>query len=448
MNRPIQLLFTITALLTASCAGSPAKRITPRSPDAATVAVTEVQDPAPQGDVAAPAGGAVAAPVVQPVVRPVEPSDWIQRKDHRLRLYGFPRADAIFTDSRLAPNDQFPFFVVSEAPGSDTADDSEFEIHPRLTRLGVDVARDTIPTIPSSSLAGKIEFDFQNGGSESRQAVRLRHAYVQIADENGMTFLAGQTNDLISPLWPSANGDSLMWNAGNLGDRRPQMRLTHRSAVSDEGTLDLAFAIARFGAINNRDLNGDGTPDGIAAGIPMFQVRVGVDNVFDGAFSGGLWGHLAWEDIEVAGGVQQAQSSSVGIDVLLHLTDRLGIAGEGWYGEDLDDVRGGIAQGINSTTGEEIASRGGWAEFRYDVTERYRVALGYTIDNPVNGDLDPTETIGGGAREKNQTAFFANRFNFGAGLVAGFEYSYWNTDYLDVPGGDANRVNFWIIYKF
>jgi hypothetical protein len=57
-----------------------------------------------------------------------------------------------------------------------------------------------------------------NIASESRAVPRIRHAYGEMRwDEFSILF--GQTWDVISPLLPTINDDSLMWNAGNLGDR-------------------------------------------------------------------------------------------------------------------------------------------------------------------------------------------------------------------------------------
>ena len=72
-------------------------------------------------------------------------------RGNRFRPYGFPRLNLIYADSRLAPNNQFPFFVVSEDTDKN---DEEFDIHPRLTRLGVEVGRDSIPRIPSADQRG------------------------------------------------------------------------------------------------------------------------------------------------------------------------------------------------------------------------------------------------------------------------------------------------------
>ena len=98
---------------------------------------------------------------------------------------------------------------------------------PRLTRLGIDWSGPQIAKLGNAKLIGKLETDFQNGGTESRQIIRIRHAYVRL-DWERFSMLAGQTWDLVSPLFPTVNGDTLQWNAGNVGDRRPQLRVSSR----------------------------------------------------------------------------------------------------------------------------------------------------------------------------------------------------------------------------
>ena len=376
-------------------------------------------------------------------------TEWLKVRGNRFRLYGFPRLDMIYTDSRLVPNNQFPFWVMSEDPTiQPDDDDEELDIHPRLTRLGVEVERDEIPMWTSAKLSGKIELDFQNGGSESREAVRMRHAFIKVVDESGLHFLAGQTWDLVSPLFPGVNADGMQWNAGNTGDRRPQFRAGYTGRIDENATWDITAAIARRGAINNRDLDGDGTADGIDSGKPMISGRAGVAKLFHGLLDAGVWGMVAWEDTDLGvAGETDFGSNLIGLDLQINITPELAVRGEFWSGENLDDVRGGIGQGINATTGEEIAAQGGWAEVKVALTPWYTPVLGFTIDTPDDGDLDPT--IAGGARENNRAIYFSNHFNLGGGLLIGLEVINWETEYAGgLDDGDANRFNFWFIYKF
>ena len=102
--------------------------------------------------------------------------------------------------------------------------------------------------------------------------LRIRHAWLA-ANAGPLRVLAGQTWDVVAPLFPTANGDTLMWNAGNLGDRRPQAR-----ASFARGWLEAAIAATMTGAVEGRDFgpdtNGDGAPepdgfpDGQDAAVP------------------------------------------------------------------------------------------------------------------------------------------------------------------------------------
>lgn len=376
-------------------------------------------------------------------------AEWLEVGGTRVRFYGFPRVDAAYTDSRLVPNNQFPFWAFSEDPTVQDENDEEFEIYVRLTRLGIDIERDSIPYWEGAELTGRIEIDFHNGGSESREAVRMRHAWLKIRD-GGFSLLGGQTWDLVSPLRPSVHADALLWNTGNTGDRRPQIRIGYDLDVEETFTLNFAGAIARQGAINNRDLDGDGTADGIDSGIPMLQARVGVADVLDGAVTAGVWAHYAREDVDSGvAGETRFSSHSYGADLLVRVTDALSFAGEVWTGENLDDIRGGIGQGINTTTGEEIESQGGWAEVRYQINEWYRPAVGFAIDDPEDDQLDPASTAGGGPREKNHAIYLSNRFDFGGGLKLGVEYIHWETEYAGgLDDGDANRIDVWMSFAF
>ena len=189
-----------------------------RQPDAANfekpsaVAVSKPAEPesAQSSGQAKPAGG-----------EPLQWSDFMG-KGNKIKLYGFLRLD-MDIDSQRPNNAQIPFFITSGDSRIGKADAGSFSVHPRLTRLGIDYSGPEIAALNDAKLAGKFEVDFENGGTESRQIIRIRHAYFKL-DWGQFSLLGGQTWDVVSPLFPTVNYDSLMWNAGNVGDRRPQFR--------------------------------------------------------------------------------------------------------------------------------------------------------------------------------------------------------------------------------
>lgn len=357
----------------------------------------------------------------------------VQLGNSSLGFYGFVRLDAIYDDSRSSAI-QTPTFILSEDSSLGTGDsEASFNFHPRLTRFGMNFDGPEIGE-RGVKLSGKIEIDFQNGGRESRSIIRMRHAYMNL-DWGKTSLLIGQTWDLFSPLYPTVNSDTLMWNAGNLGDRRPQVRF---QAKSNKG-LTFAAGVGLTGAIDSQDLDGDGVRDGDDAEIPHVQARLGYAGE---SFSVGLSGHTGREEVRSAvAGETSFDTSSVSLD----FQGTAGLAtvkGEIWTGENLSDFRGGIGQGINTATGQEIESSGGWLELGLELSELYSLYVGYSIDDPTDDDILP------GGRIKNDAWYLVNRFRVGRPFMVGFDYLYWTTEFKGLDDGTDNRFNLYVVYTF
>jgi len=329
--------------------------------------------------------------------------------------YGFIRLDAIWEDSRLS-NIQFPFFANSEADD----EDPEYSLHPRLTRAGLNLTPFDLTS--SAKLGGKVEIDFQNGGRESRELPRLRHGYFTLTVDT-FELLVGQTWDLMGPLFPSANADSLMWNAGNVGDRRPQMRATVSPAVGS-GTLRLAVMVGQTGAVDGQDVDMDMRLDG-QDGLPTAQALVELKMA---PITAGVWGHAARETV----GDVDFNSEAIGAHAKLDIGDKAMVQGEIWYGQELSDVRGAIGQAANGM-GDEIAAAGGWIEAAVKLVPDATTAVGFTIDDPVDDDLDA------GQRSRNYVAYLVETVKLGKAFEVGAEYLFWTTDYLEAEKGRVNR---------
>ncbi|HKC85582.1 MAG TPA: hypothetical protein VKG02_06380, partial [Blastocatellia bacterium] len=130
-----------------------------------------------------------------------EPLHWsdLLGDGNQLKFYGFLRLD-LDVDSQRANNDQTPLFITSADPRIGKPGAGDFSMHPRLTRFGVDYCGPRIAALGDSKLSGKLELDFENGGSESRQIIRIRHGYLKMDWDHQVSILAGQTWDLVSPL--------------------------------------------------------------------------------------------------------------------------------------------------------------------------------------------------------------------------------------------------------
>ena len=197
-------------------------------------------------------------------------------KGNALKFYGFIRLDIIYDDSKT-DNAQIPFYVLSEdVSAGGKQDDTVYTMHPRLSRLGIDFTGSETSYLFNGKVTGKFEIDFQNrvpgvsdpdSGVESRALPRIRHMYLRFK-WNNFFLLGGQNWDIISPLIPSVSNDTLMWNAGNIGDRRAQLRIGHEPQI---GNNELSFVggIALTGAVDRKDLDKNGIRDGEDSGMPQ-----------------------------------------------------------------------------------------------------------------------------------------------------------------------------------
>ncbi|HST23454.1 MAG TPA: hypothetical protein VLR90_20245 [Blastocatellia bacterium] len=416
-------------------------------------AAGESKDSVTPSTQAKPDASATATPSVAAQV-----SKEITREGFGIKFYGFLRGDMAADTSRMSNDPQLPFFVLSPDDPSQTLERSgDITVHPRLTRFGVDI---TPPKLPSGwASTGKLEIDFYNtvtdrpaaGGplardlvSNSRAAPRIRLAYVQVV-KGDFSILAGQNWDVISPLFPSYNAEVVMWNGGNTGDRRPQFRLGYEPKVG-KGKLSIVGAIGSSGAVDNQDLDGDGFRDGEASETPTGQLRVGYSSPLNGQnWSVGFWGHGAKQQINrsLIAGRDDFTSSLFGMDLSIPILPNLTFRGEAWKGRGLSDVRGGIGQSINTTTGQVIGAVGGWAELSFRANSHYTVSGGTTLDNPYGSDISAAN-----GRVRNRVSYITNRFTVGRGLSFGFDYGRWLTRYKVLRTGTNNRFNLFVQQAF
>jgi hypothetical protein len=264
-----------------------------------------------------------------------------------------------------------------------------------------------------------------------------------------MTFLAGQTWDVFSPLLPTVNADTLQWNAGNLGDRRGQVRLSWEPPAAG-GVLTVAGAAGLTGAVDSQDLDGDGVRDGEASGRPNLQSRVAWMKKLSGGrrLGFGASGHFAWQEtLTPIAGKDTFRSHSINVDWTLPLHARIQFQGEAWTGRNLADFRGGIAQSVNTAAadpgfGEEIESQGGWAEVTFKIGSRASITPGYSMDDPEDADV-PT-----GGRIKNRVAYTTLKYMPDASFTAGVDLLRWRTDFEGLNEGVDNRINLYLTYNF
>ena len=354
----------------------------------------------------------------------------------RFKPYGYIKLDAVYDDSRT----NYGNFILYVPDESKNDNNNEFNMTARQTRIGLDILA---PESSDWEAKGRIEIDFYGDGTakhENKAEPLLRHAFLEVK-KGQFSLLAGQTFDLISPLVPDVLNYTVGWAGGNLGYRRPQLRLTNIYPLNESSKLSMALAIARTSGIG--DFMGENVGENV--GFPTVQGRLALttklltkkDTVF------GISGHYGEEEYQ-----GRIKSWSINGDFDIPLSDRVSVKGEVFVGYNLDDYFGGVFQGVNTTTQKAIRAIGGWMQAGYQHSKKWRYNVGLGIDDPRNDDLtynpDPTKNM----RDRNSFYYGNVMFNLIPPVNIGLEYSYWETGYLNQSSGTDNRIQTSIIYNW
>jgi hypothetical protein len=389
------------------------------------------------------------APAAAPAPAPVAAEKKPVLSNLDVQIYGRLKADAAISTARVDTGD----FAKWVRPDRGNNDHSQFDLTANESRIGLLINGPKNEDILTS---GRIEIDFYGGGAENKSNPMLRHAYLNIDwPEDKFSILAGQTSDVISPLYEDTLNYSVGWWVGNIGYRRPQIRLTKSWSLDNDHELKLEGAIARtLGRSNTGVLpSGDQTDSGENSGLPSFQGRVSMTLPSFGykPATVGFSGHYAKENYDIAdhngvvNGTNHFDSWSLNIDVLQPINEWLSIKGELFWGQDLDAYLGGIGQGVNTVRGKEIRDRGGWVEASFGPFDKWNFNLGISADRPNKDDL---AGMSGDKRKYNQTIFGNALYDINKNTQVGVELSYWRTDYIGQDNADALRAQTSFIYKF
>jgi len=386
--------------------------------------------PAAIGSLAGPAGATGSDPIA--VTSKFEVS-----------IYGYVKVDAAY-DTHHTSTGNLMFFVL---PYSELGKQDEFNLTARETRLGADI---TAPDVTDWSVSGKVEIDFYGGGSENSPNPRLRLAYLDIAHRR-TSIRAGQDWDAFITVMPRMVNFSSLADAGALGLRRPQARITYTARIKQETALTAKLGVSRT---IGRDIDGGGQDDGSAAGYPTLQANLALETP---GLAGrrvivGLSGHSGTERVNaytddsgrepVAVPEKEYDTWSAIGSLLFPLSSRLHLHGTVWRGENLDAYFGGIGQGINPRARTGIAAQGGWAQMVLCATEKLHLHAGYGLDDPDSDDLSSDD------RTRNELFFGSAFYTLGHGVTLAAEYSHMTTSYKDNAAARNNRIHLAMMYHF
>jgi DcaP outer membrane protein len=366
-----------------------------------------------------------------------------------MQFYGFIKGDAAYDNSRTTSGN----YIVWVNNESGRGNDDEFSMTANQTRLGLNING---PNDKYMQTSGKIEFDFYgSGASENKAKIQMRHAYVQLRwPDHGLSLLAGQTWDVISPLNPTTLNYSVLWDGGNIGYRRPQIRLTKDLMLSGDTSVKFQGAISRTIG-RSVAVPGVTSESGEDAGFPTVQGRIGMTKPWlaAGSTTFGISGHMGQEEYDVsttADTNRNFDSWSVNFDLVQPIMSWMTLKAEVFKGENLDSYLGGIGQGVRAVkTGtttvshdREISSKGGWCALGFGPWDQWSFNTGIGID-----DVD-VDDVNVGDRTLNRAVFANAIYALNKHADVGVEISHWRTDYRGRGDADDVRLQTSLTYKF
>jgi hypothetical protein len=369
-----------------------------------------------------------------------------KKGDFTITPYGILWGNMVYESERSTYGD-YTMYVNSPQDINGSYGDPTFHVDGRNTRLGIDVLGPKIGCWNCAQTGGKVEVDFQNSptGLENKGALLLRHAYVEAKNEE-FRLLAGQTWDVVSPLFPTSVLYSVYWDAGNIGYRRAQFRGERYLAFSDTMLLTLQGSI-------NGNVIADTAPAGAfldQTGWPVIEGRAaltfGPRGKGDLPVTMGVSSHVgeqrcSFTTIPAAHNLS-ARTWSLNGDLKMPFNECWGVQGEVFMGENLSAFLGGIGQGYNFTQRESIYSRGGWIELYHYITPQWHSHVGYCIDDPLDREI-PT-----GGRTYNQAIFGNLIYDVTKQFSLGLEVGSWRTLYQGLEAGESIRTEFMAKYGF
>ncbi len=384
------------------------------------------------------------AVAVEPAKKAEPPASVSTGSGVKVQFYGFARMDASFDTGKINTGN----IALWVRPETLNNNDGEWNLTAGATRLGLNLSG---PDTEAIKLTGNIELDFLGGGTENNLNPRLRHGYLKAFwPASDFSIIAGQTWDVHSALIPFVDDPGLMWAAGNIGTRHPQLRLTKGFASGEKSRIEVAVAAARTIGEANTWAETWNTDPGKDAAMPTIQGRVGlttplfVSNQPATIAVSGHYGQEEW-DTDKTGTRITLDSWSTNLELTMPLTEAVTLAGEYFTGSNLDDYWGGVAQGVNNTTKaglKDIRAKGGWTALRYTLSPSTTFSAGAGLDKPDYSDL------ANDMRSRNQSVFGNVIHKVTPNFIVGFQVADWRTDYKNAASSAALRAQSSFTYKF
>ena len=277
-------------------------------------------------------------------------------------------------------------------------------------------------------IAAQLEWDLFDGASANQMKFRTRHANFTLT-KGKSNFLFGQFWDVFAPLGPTTlmtNG--YLWQVGNLGFRRAQIRYTYSSGK-------IIFAASA----------NDPTSAGARAKkMPIMEARVGLNLGAKGKIKIGVSGAYGKETNYGAGYETDVNIMGVCLDWNIPFGS-WAFKGEFTSGKNLKNFlsRADVYNNVIAREFEAKKVNSFWAQILYKI-KKYNFWAGYSFENLTEdgqfkaGDLQDASCI-----------FAGVKLIAGGGVSIGLEYANFLSKYhLGMEDFKTNQVILSFIYGF
>lgn len=283
-------------------------------------------------------------------------------------------------------------------------------------------------------IAAQTEWDLFDS-SANQMKLRTRHAYFSLSKESS-NFIFGQFWDVFGPAGPTTlNTNGYLWQTGNVGFRRAQLRYTYSS-----GMFTVAFSV-----------NDPSTAEGRASNLPILESRVGLKLGADKKINlgvSGVYGMESHSGTALVDGTETAYENDVNIlGICLDWTipvSRFTFTGEFTLGQNLSNF---LSKSHVFENDAALEIEGGkvtafWAEVIYQATRKINTWAGYAFEN-----LDEQQ-LASGALQDTSCIFAGIQLSLGSGVSVGLEYTHFLTQYLSADDQKTNQFILSFIYTF
>jgi len=191
--------------------------------------------------------------------------------------------------------------------------------------------------------------------------------------------------------------------------------------------------VAQSGAVDMADLDADAVMDGVASARPALQglaeLQVKLAAGATRPLRVGVSGHHGGKRLAL-GDNERVFDVVAGVAHLAVPVSVFTLQAEGYLGENLSDLRGGIGQGVElhdvdgdgvMDEGRTIPAKGGFVQLQVEPVPWYTLELGAGVDNPKGVDA--------GGRGLNRTLHLGHAFKPYRAVVLGAVYDHYRTEY-------------------